>query len=589
MILARLVDLYDRLANDGRVERAGYEFRPIGYLLVLDHDGKLLDVLDTRDASGAAKQGRSFSVPSAVKRTSGTAANLLWDHAEYVLGLPRDSLAPETNGKKETERHSAFRAAIDALPAETLADEGVAAVCAFLSAHDPSTFARTPFAARLDDRTRNISFVLASEPDGLICERNAVRMAVANTEPSGENVQCLITGRQEPPGRLHPDFSGIAPKPKERLSLVSFQQPAFRSYGLIQGANAPVGITAVYAYGTALKWLLAQSRHKLRLGQITVVFWAAKAAPAETFLSDLFGDPPRDETEAERSARAVRVQTLLTAPWSGIVPEDLDIDFYVLGLTAPNTARAAVTSWHEGRLADTILHVRCWFDDLTLAGRPPFLPETLPLNTLLQALAPDGELDRLPPRTPAAVLRAALDSGRLPEEVLTLALDRLRLPLSANPRRRRHILSARYPLTALLRAILRRNHAMETTVSLDLTATDPAYRWGRLFAVFEKAQEDAQPGIDATVRDRFWASAAATPAMVFAVLSRLNGHHLRKLETPGRIRFERLIGEIMSGLQDLPARLSLQEQGRFALGYWHQRTALFTRRESVAPSTDQAA
>jgi CRISPR-associated protein Csd1 len=168
----------------------------------------------------------------------------------------------------------------------------------------------------------------------------------------------------------------------------------------------------------------------------------------------------------------------------------------------------------------------------------------------------------------------------LPEESLAQALARLRV--SPGP-------AFAYPLTALLRAALRRNHAMESSVSLDLSATDAPYRWGRLFAVYEKVQEDAQGDINATVRDRYWSSAAATPALICGVLSRLNGHHLRKLETPQRIRAERLIGEVMSDLHDFPARLSLPEQGRYAHGYWHQRTALFTRRDANAATTHDGA
>lgn len=584
MILTRLAELYDRLAGEGLVERNGYERKPIALLLVLDRDGRLLAVIDGREPSGPGKSGRICAVPQSINRGNAIAPKLLWGNAEYVLGLARDK-APDARRQRRVEAaHKAFKELTDQLAAAVQDDPAVAAVSAFLKHHDPDRF---EYAAQIEANL-DISFVYEPEPHGLVCERDSVRQWLSSQ--SGDVLtesQCLVTGQIEPIQRLHKEIrgaGGVSSGPK----LVSFDDPAFESYGLVRGANAPIGATAAYAYTTALNWLLSDWRHRLRLGQLMVVFWAAREVPAETFLSDLFGDPPGDETEVERSARAVRVQTLLTAPRSGIVPEDIETDFYVLGL-APNAARHAIASWHEGKLADTIHRVRNWFDDLALVGGPRFAPETLPLNALLLALAPDGDTARLPPRTPAAILRAALDNGRLPEEILMLALDRLRLPLAANSRRRQQILSARYPLTALLRAVLRRNHAMETTVSLDLTATDPAYRWGRLFAVFEKAQEDAQEGINVTVRDRFWASAAATPAMVFGVLSRLNGHHLRKLEAPGRIRFERLIGEIMSGIQDFPSRLSLPEQGRFALGYWHQRTALFTRRDSAAPSTDQAA
>src|ERR1700722_5758237 len=155
MILTRLVELYARLASEGLVERAGYEFRPIAYLLVLDSTGKLQDIIDARDATGPAKQGRTFSVPAAIKRTVGIAANLLWDNVEYVLGLPRDPDASVAELKKVAARHSDFCATIETLYCSTGPDEAVAAVRAFLAAHDPAAFAETPLAARLDDRARN--------------------------------------------------------------------------------------------------------------------------------------------------------------------------------------------------------------------------------------------------------------------------------------------------------------------------------------------------------------------------------------------------------------------------------------------------
>ena len=574
MILTRLVELYVRLVREGLVEAQGFERKPIAFLLLVDPDGRLVDVLDTREQDGAEKRGRLCVVPQAVKRTVGVAANLLWDNAEYALGLPRDAAAGAAEREKVARRHTAFKAAIAGLPTEALALSEVAAVTRFLAAHDPDGFVASPLAKRIADPTASVSFALAATPDRPVCSSEAVHRALAVHANGDQLTQCLITGKWEAPARLHPSLKGIVGGQPSGVSLVSFNLPAFESYGLTQGANAPVGVTAAFAYTTSLNYLLADLRHRLRLGQLTVVAWASAATPAESLLADIFAEPPRDETEADRSTRAARVQELLAAPRSGTTPPALQHDYFVLGL-APNAARASVAIWEQARLDQIVARIRAWFDDLALAGRPGFLPERLSMAALLRALAPLGEADRLPPRTPAALLYAAIGGGRLPEELLALALGRLRTP--AGP-------AARYALMALLRAVLHRNHALECPMSLDPAAADPAYRWGRLFAVYEKAQEDAQPGIDATVRDRFWSSAAATPALVVGVLSRLNGHHLRKLEPRQRIPHERLIGEIMSGLRDFPVRLTLPEQGRFALGYWHQRTALFTRRADPAPA-----
>jgi len=578
VILAQLVALYDRLANAGYVEVQGFERRPIAFLLVLQSDGTLLDVIDTRTTETAGRRGRVFSVPQAMKRTVGIAANILWDNVEYVLGTSRDPKASDAERQKVAARHAAFCTVVTKLADKIPDTAGIGAIRRFLEAHDPLAFSSSPHAAKIEDPTANLSFVLVDEPMRLICELPAVRQALASNEIAGESMRCLVSGKMEPVARLHPPLKGVVGGQASGVSLIAFNLPAFESYGLTQGANAPVGAAAAFAYGTALNWLLAERRHRLRLGQLTVVAWAGTDTPAETFLADVFGEPPRDETEVDRTARVARVHELLAAPRTGISPDALETEFFVLGL-APNAARAAVALWEQGRLADMVDRVRGWFADLQLAGRPSFMPDTFSLPALLRALAPLGEVDRLPPRIAASLLSAALTGHRLPQELLGGALARLRLSRGA----------AAYSLTALLRVLLRRNHAMESTVSLDPSATDPAYLWGRLFAVFEKAQEEAQPGIDATVRDRFWASAGATPQLVFPVLSRLNGHHLRKLDPPARRRLERLIGEIMGDVRDFPARLSLAEQGRFALGYWHQRTSLFTRREPTATPAENAA
>ena len=577
MILAQLAALYERLAAAGLIERDGYERRPIAFLLVIDSHGKLRGVHDTRETAGPAKRGRMCSVPQAINRGSAIAPKLLWGNREYVLGLPNEDNPDERRRRRVAEAHNAFKARVYELTASVPDDLAVAAVSAFLEAHDPARFLSAPYATTIEPGV-DISFVFEPEPNRLVCEGESVRAWL--TAQGGDVLppgQCLVSGRIEPIQRLHKEISGLGGASPGRR-LVSFDDPAFKSYGFDRGDNAPVGAATAYGYTSALNWLLAEPRHRLRLGQLAVVAWAGTDTPAETFLADVFGEPPRDETEADRTARVARVRELLAAPRTGISPDALETDFFVLGL-APNAARVAVALWEQGRLADMVNRVRGWFADLELVGRPSFMPDTFSLPALLRALAPLGEVDHLPPRTAASLLSAALTGQRLPQELLGWALARLRLSRGA----------AAYSLTALLRVLLRRNHAMESTVSLDPSATDRAYLWGRLFAVFEKAQEEAQPGIDATVRDRFWGSAAATPQLVFPVLSRLNGHHLRKLDQPARIRLERLSGEIMGGVRDFPARLSLAEQGRFALGYWHQRTALFTRREPTAIPAENAA
>ena len=569
MILARLADLYDRLVKTGDVEAPGFERRPIAFLLILDSQGHLTDVLDTRAADGREKRGRVLRVPQAVKRSVNILPNLLWDNAEYVLGLARDPTASEAERRKISDRHRSFRTKIESLPDMAKDNPGISAVVAFLAAHDPAAFAAGPLAARIDDPTSNMTFALVT-PERPVCEESILAACLAGGSDL-DPAQCLVTGRLEPPTKLHPSLKGVVGGQPSGTSLVSFNSVAYRSYGFEQGANAPVGSAASFAYGTALNWLLASADHRLRLGQLTVVAWSFANRSDETFLADLFGDAPAKEPEPDRVARATRIEALLAAPRTGVDPEASDIDFFVLGL-APNAARAAVAMWEQQSLPDAMRCARRWFDGLDLSGRPSFLADRLTMSTFLRALAPLGEPDRLSPRLPAAMLSAAISGGRLPAEILVNALARLRV-LKA--------ITDRYALTALLRLILARNHAMELPVSLDNHSADPAYRWGRLFAVYELVQADSQQGINATIRDRFWSSAAATPNLVFGTLSRLNGHHLRKLDERQRRRAERVIGDIIAGVpaSAFPSRLSLPEQGAFAVGYWHQRADWFKPRE----------
>lgn len=112
---------------------------------------------------------------------------------------------------------------------------------------------------------------------------------------------------------------------------------------------------------------------------------------------------------------------------------------------------------------------------------------------------------------------------------------------------------------------------------LDLSNANPAYRLGRLFAALEKIQEEASPGLNATIRDRYYGAASSTPVSVFTTLLRLKNHHIGKL-SPGRAtQMEKLLGEILGEVSDFPRQLALPDQGRFALGYYHQRQAFFTK------------
>ena len=573
MILQALADYYRRKQTDPdpaqRLPAYGFEEKEIPFILEIDAAGRLVQILDTRSGEGKKKTAQRFLVPRAVKKTSGVAANLLWDTAEYVLGV-------DTRGKPErvAEQHAAFRARIDALPEAAQADAGIAAVRAFLGGIDFDALAACP--AWEETKTTNPLLSLRLHGDvELICQRPAVTV-LATDEPDEEAmVTCLVGGEQAAPERLHAAIKGVWGAQSSGANIVSFNLDAFNSYGKAQGANAPVGKPAAFAYTTALNHLLAKgSSQRLQVGDASTVFWAEEPHELETALPDLFGEPPKDDPD--RGADALRALYRAVEAGRFAVGSD-DTRFYVLGL-APNAARIAVRFWETAPAIELARRVRRHFDDIAVA-RSPRDPEHLSLFRLLAATAVQGKADNIPPNLGGEVMRAILEALPYPATLLNAAVQRCRAEQQVS-----------YPRAAAIKGWLnrdaRRRHLPqeEFPPMLDPDHQSAAYRLGRLFAVLEKIQEEASPGLNATIRDRYYGAASATPVAVFTTLLRLKNHHLGKLN-PGRAtQMEKLIGEIMAGIEDFPRHLNLPDQGRFALGYYHQRQAFFTRR--AAESTE---
>jgi CRISPR-associated protein Csd1 len=567
MILQALNELYERKRADPdpsrRLPAFGFEERRIPLVVEIDTNGELVQIRDTREVVGNKKVGRAFLVPQGVKKTSGVAANLLWDTAEYALGV-------DTKGKpaRIAEQHAAFVARIADLPQESKMDAGVQAVLAFLANVPRAALEQQ---AAWDDIRRDnplISFQLQGDVE-LVCQRPAVtRQAVPATsnDPTGN---CLITGDTAPIERLHTAIKGVWGAQTSGANIVSFNLDAFTSFCLEQGANAPVGKPAAFAYTTALNHLLARdSRHRLQIGDASTVIWAQRPDELEEALPLLFG-----EMKDNPAAGVEAAKKLFAAVQSGrLGGADGDNLFYVLGL-APNAARIAVRFWYSGPLSELAPRVLRHFEDLRL-DRPPNAPEHLSLFRLLVHCAVQRKADNIPPLLAGDIVRAVFAGERAPypRELLNAAVNRCRAEQEVP-----------YPRAAAIKAWLNRNirftqsSEKEFTPMLDVDNPRAAYRLGRLFAALEKIQEEAQPGINATIRERYYGAASSTPVSVFTTLLRLKNHHLAKLSTGRKTQFERLLGEILAGVGDFPLHLNLPDQGRFALGYYHQRQSFFTK------------
>jgi CRISPR-associated protein Csd1 len=581
MILHELVRYYDRKARDPdpaqRLPGFGLEDKEIRFVIEIAQDGRVNQLRDTQRMEGKKKRAQSFLVPQGEKKTSGVKANLLWDSAQYVIGLER-----ERKGKVELTPHQAYRQRIEALPAAALADNGIRAVLAALDRADWSVLQAHEAWTEIVETNPVMTFQLVGDSD-LVCQRAAVVAAAASDVAADDAAlaMCLIDGEPRPIERVHASIKGVWGAQSSGANVVSFNARAFESYGKVerQGENAPIGQRAAFAYTTALNHLLGKdSRQRVQVGDASTVFWADRDSAFEGLFAELFGshdDPDRGTTA---------VKALFDSLKSGQLPVgERDVRFFVLGL-APNAARIAIRFWLRAPLAELAPRIAQHFDDLHVVRRYDGDPATPSLFRLLTSLAVQGKADNVPPRLagewmrsileglpyPAALLNAAVVRCKAEQDVTYLRAAILKAWLNREQRRRHPELPTNH------------NHFKE---HLDMQQADVPYRLGRLFAMLERIQQQAQPGINATIRDRYYGAASTTPVAVFTTLLRLKNAHLKKLTEGQTIHFERLLGEVLEPVQDFPRQLTLPEQGRFALGYYHQRQSFFSKKEGTEPTT----
>lgn len=581
MILQALVDYYDRRCASRdparRLPAIRLEDKAIPFVIELDADGRVQQLRDTRQADGKRLRAQTFLVPQGEKKTSGVKANLLWDSAEYVIGLERQRKAGGEHAAAQ-----AFRQRIEGLSQEALEDVGIRAVLAALERADWSALRGHAAWPEIEESNPVLTFALAGDAGDLVCQRPAVlRAALAKVAEDGSpEGWCLVEGARRPVARLHPSIKGVRGAQTAGANVVSFNARAFESYGKTerQGENAPVGERAAFAYTTALNALLGRdSPNKVQIADATTVIWADRDDSIEPELIALFGDDPDVHVDAVRKRLAGATTGTRGA-------EDTALRFFVLGL-APNASRIAVRFWFHDtfeRLGPRILQ---HFDDLRIVRASDRDAATPAMYWLLRSIAPQGKAENVPPRLAGEWLRAILEDTPYPPALLNAAVNRCRAEQASDSFGG----NVPYLRAAILKACINREHRRRHGLppgfqfireELDVNQTDPAYRLGRLFAVLERIQSAAQPGINATIRDRYYGAASSTPGSVFPTLMRLKNAHLKKLSPGMETFFEKLVGEVCGSVEqpalaEFPRQLNLHAQGLFALGYYHQRQSLY--------------
>ena len=584
-----LCEYYDRLLSDedSGVSRPGYSRAKVSFALSLSRTGELLGVIDLREEKGKKLISRVMNVPEQVKKSVNVVADFMCGTSKYVLGL-------DEKDKKERVKkaHEAFiQLHKEAL--EGVKEEGAISVLNFLRNWDVKNAGTHPEIMELFDGLSeggNLVFRLEGA-HGYIHESAEVMQAWSRYhlgQSSGVTSQCLITGQVLPIARLHPNIKGVTGAQSSGASLVSFNLDAFTSYGKTQSYNAPISENAAFKYTTALNWLISCEKHRMRIGDTTTIFWAERSTDGleEDLLGALFYPAREDDNKGEDEPgqfttdpqtvklvhdifNRVRKGELVNKELTGVDP---DVKFYILGL-APNASRLSVRFWHVERFGNVIGKVAKHYSDMKVIKSYANEPDFISIGTILKEAAPLGDAKRISPLLGGAVMRAILTGMPYPQTLFTSILSRIRADQTVN-----------YVRAAIIKACLSRNqryHDNEReeniTMALDEQNISVGYRLGRLFALLEKSQQDATPGLNATIKDRYFGSASATPRSVFPILLRLTQHHIAKAEY-GRTMDKR-IEEVMSGIDNFPSHLNLEKQGLFVLGYYHQRNALYTKNE----------
>ena len=563
-LLQALDRYYGRMAARDEASLPGYSREKIDFVVVLSADGVPTSVQTLREIIGKRLAPRQMDVPAAVIRKSNIKPNLLWDKTAYSLGRTAGE------GRRTADEHAAFKADNLALLGET-DDAGLLAFRRFLDTWSPDQFDDVPFTTDMLDA--NLVFALAGE-NRYLHEREAAQHLIASQSGSSAAARmCLVTGIASAPARLHPSIRGVQGAQTAGAALVSFNLDAFTSYGKAQGDNAPTSEAAAFRYGTALNRMLdrdGSNRVRRTIGDATVVFWAdtsdsvdeAAARRAEDFFASL-ADPPTDAGEAARLS-----DTLAHVAIGRPLPFELlrlepGTRFHVLGLS-PNAARLSVRFW----LSDTVesFSGRLASHYATLAIEPPPWRDRLPSipRMLVQTTALLEKFENIPPLLAGEVMRAVLSGTPYPRTWLAAAITRLRA--GDDPGKGWH--------AAAIKACLTRMPSEETPpVSLDPDNPSPAYQLGRLFAVLEAAQYAALGDVNASIADRYYGAASATPARVFGALLRGARTHVADAQKRNKgfwitPRLEQIIDRLPA---DLPRTLRLEDQGRFAVGYYHER------------------
>ena len=577
MILQALTRYYEDLLQQGEIAAPGWSPAKISFALCLDGRGQVTQVIPTMQEVELGKKTvlrpQEMILPSAARKTSNShlLSNFLWEDSSHFLGVNQKGSVKRSMTAFSTAA-SLHHTVLDGV------DSPIAqAILAFFDTWQPENAAEHPaLSGQYEAVTAggNLLFRVDgcySHEDTVI--REAWQRYRNGTDEDAVKMQCLVTGREDEITATHPAIKGVRDAQSSGAALVSFNAPAFCSYGREQNYNAPVGKYAAFAYTAALNHLLADRNNVQVIGDTTIVCWAEGAEPVyqDLFMSFMSGNMPSSLSDND-------LRAALRDLAKGLPCKDLGVDpnrtFYILGL-APNSARLSVRFFLRDSFGKLMRNVNEHYERLEIVKPAYAKPGVLSLWALLRETVNLYSKDKSPSPTMAgATARAVFSGGLYPASLLEAVMLRIRAE--------RDITWGR---AAIIKAYYLKNPHTDCpeevlTVSLNEASTNIPYTLGRLFSVYEATQQTANPGINTTIKDKYFNSAAAMPASIFPVLNNLYQKHLRKLETGQRVYFDKQVSTLKGVLgESYPTRMTLAQQGSFDLGYYHQTQKRYTKKE----------
>ena len=563
MILKALYDYYNRCDN---LPAKGMEVKEIGFLIVLSPEGQFLRFEDCRTGKDSS---RVYLVKKHVGRSSAAVANYLYDNSSYVLGFS------DKSSEKDQLYFDTFREKVDSIAELYPDNKDIKAIQSFYRNSREKIIEIVSQDPLWEDIKKNLSkkystFSFRIEGDLKIVAEKKEVLQLEECDTSDAKL-CLVTGEYGVP--VDTTTATMIPGSQATAKLVAFQvNSGYDSYGKSKCGNAPISENAEFAYTTALNSLLQKgSRNKFSLGSRTFVFWASNnneaSLEAEDSLFDLLGFS--EEVNDDPNANIMKVRKVFESIYSGVLKTGLDDKFYILGL-APNSARIAVVYWSENTLKDFAEKILDHFCDMEIHDTRKEKKPYMGVREMISSVTLGGKMSDATPNLPEAVVKSIFQGLPYPATLYSACIRRIRAEQKLTITR-----------AAIIKAYLNRqnNNSKKIDIMLDKGNTNQGYLCGRLFAVLDKIQEDANN--ISSIRERYMNAASATTSSVFATILNLSVHHSEKLDDSRRIYFEKLKQEIIEKLpaNGFPAHLDLQDQGRFFVGYYHQRQDFFTSKK----------